>query len=194
MKALNNQETPVKPKKGGLNIDIDKLKETQRRREEFLAKNPDLRSVEIDKLRKQRNEAKKSLVDKMKNTNTQELTINPDQSLPVQPKKPQVKTVDITPQPQSMAPDIKIIKRKPKKPVSKAADVINQEMERLSYTLVIDNPTHDDLTEYRKRKKLREDLDLDARFASINDQLTKYYYIIVAVLIILISMIIILFK
>lgn len=156
-------------------MDVDKLREELLKKEVY-SKGDFLKEVELK--RKNREEAKLKIIKKI-NENTVPLKMDKSISLEPLPK--------IEKKPSKVAvPNLKIIKPKHDKKLSKQSNIQQDTQEKLSYTLQLNKISHNQLANYRKRKINSEASIINYKLNTLNPQLTKSYIIIVAALIILI--------
>lgn len=193
--TANSATTPKKDSSSiGININLDKLKESQKKREEFFKKHPDLLNDQLERKRQEKNQAKKEIIKKI-NADNKPLAKT---SASVTPKKPITSLKDSdksvvkrqVDQSKNQIPEIKIINKKPDV-ARKNVTNIGEKRKRLSYTLQMDSVSSSQVEAYRKRKRKAADFDFENIFANLNPTINKIYIAVILALLVLIAIVLV---
>ncbi|MDL2212103.1 hypothetical protein LJB88_04430 [Erysipelotrichaceae bacterium OttesenSCG-928-M19] len=171
------------------NLDIEKLREDQIKKEALFKGNPELINLEIERKRKKREAAKQAIIQKINEdankvkdiTQTQPTQLKPIEQQPTPPSKPVLNEV----KPEVLkAPEIKVIKTIDDSLPNN--EKIQETQEKLSYTLQMDVISNSQVAAYKKRKQRKEGLNIERKFAKSSPQMLKIYLAVVIVLVFLI--------
>ncbi|WP_423364187.1 hypothetical protein [Mycoplasma sp. P36-A1] len=179
-----------------MNINIAKLKESQKKREDFFKKHPDLLSEQIEQKRKEREQAKKAIIKKINSDNKPLSKTKVTPSKPITSLKDNEKSVVKRPQTDDVkkSPEIRVIKSRASNKDKKTTttNTVGEKQQRLSYTLQMDQVSNSHVEAYRKKKRKDNYFNFEDRFESLNPKINRYYTIVIIILLVLISITLIL--
>jgi hypothetical protein len=182
----NNDNKKQSEKKVARNIDISKLKDQQKKQEEFY-KNADIYKSKIEQQSSKRALDKQALIDKINTSNARNNIDN------IENTNYNLKKVEIKPKErQAKAPSIQVIQASNNARQRHVED-IKHEQERLRYTLQIDTISAQQINSYKQKREINRNLVLDSKFATLNQTINQVYYITIIILITLICLVLIIF-